>query len=168
MIQNILHSAPRAVVITLLLFAPGSRSLAQASSAHQALLLEVVEVNKINVSSGFVSLVLGGSSTADAPLEGATTDCSLIWTTNGYDKKITVARTAASEGIQLRLAVAEWEGTPAVVPGEIEFQEDAAYDFLRGISKAAARCRLRLAATAETRKQSASELHLLTYTITSD
>lgn len=141
----------------------------QPSSARQRLLLEVVEVNKISIDKDFLALSIDHTPRNHSSAVGAaSTDCALSWTTNGSEKKITVGNAADRNRYQLRLAVEEVANGEAATSGEIAFQDNGTHDFVRGVGRSAGECRLKLTAVAGLSEEPAEEVHLLTYTITSN
>ena len=94
-------------------------------------------------------------------------ECALTWTTNGAEKKITVANAATAPRYPIRVAVSKMLSDNAEPVGEVLFQDVGSRDFVRGISRSAGECRLQLTAAVGPKNVGDAEIHFLTYTITS-
>jgi hypothetical protein len=167
--QILQHTAHQGLRAAILLVLATSVSFPQASSTRQTLLLEVVEVTKISINKDFLALAVNGfQSASSGVVEATSTDCALSWTTNGGDKKITVENAANRNRFLLRLAVEALESGIGVPVGEIAFQDNATRDFIRGVSRSAGECKLRLTAQTNATEYPGNETHLMTYTITNN
>lgn len=158
----------KAVLVLVLFWAssPG-RAVAQGVSARQTVTLEVLELNKIDVNLTSLTLIIQDADVqAGAPLPVTNTDGTLIWMTNGENKKITVASSNAAPRFNLSLAavnVPQFAGTS--VP-EVALNNAQTKDLIVGVSKTVGRCQIRFTALTQVGAGVGRETYVITYTIT--
>ena len=139
----------------------------QAAQATQVVTLQVLELNKIDLSSGN-SLILTIASVEPnqgEPIPMSNSSTKLVWTSNGENRKITVASNNPNSRYALRVAaenVSAGAGSPV---SEVSFFDNATRDLIVGVSKAAGSCTLRFTGSAAVEQGAGVENHLITYTI---
>lgn len=145
----------RTLLLTLLL---SSTAFSQLSKTNQVVTLQVVELNALSVSTQYVSLV---SKSIDREPKAAT---QLIWTSNGEERKITVARKAIERGWPLRIAVRNPGET--VVEKGLELNDSTTLDLLQGLSRSAGSCVIEFSVRAVMDHIGGTDFQTIVYTIT--
>lgn len=116
----------RTLLLTLLL---SSALFSQPSKTNQVITLQVVELNALSVSTQYVSLA---SRAFDRESKAA---IQLIWTSNGEDRKITVARRSTEPGWPLLIVIKNTD--ESVVEKGLELNDTTTLDLFRGLSRSA-------------------------------
>jgi len=141
---------------------------AQGSSTQQSLILRVMELNKIGLIGGSLKLTidkLHAELFAPAPVVNANT--TLLWTSNGENKKITVASNNNNSRYALRVAPQEMSPGAGVAAPEVSFSDNKNHDFIVGVNRSAGKCVIKFSAAADVAKGIGSDTHVVTFTITS-
>ena len=141
--------------LTLLL---ASQAASQYSVTNQKITLQVVELNALSVTSRLISFM---SSMMRSEVPTATT--RLVWTSNGEDKKITVACRATHKEHALRIAVRNRGHKPA--QDNLELTDSATIDLMNGLSKSAGTCVIQFSMGMPS-EANGSDFHAIIYTIT--
>lgn len=153
-------------MLLLALFSPAAL-LAQPALTTQELTLQVMEVNKIDVSRRALALVVDHSSKATGEVFVVENqDGALIWTTNGSQKKITIASSTGSTRYTLKIVASMRDGSTQSTGPEITILDEQSHDLLVGLPRGAGRCSIKYVATASLERGPGSEVQTLTYTIT--
>ena len=155
------HSIPpRTLTTTLFLLTLLLHPLAfsQHSVTNQIVTLQVVELNALSVTSRLVSFV---SSMMGSEAPSAST--RLVWTSNGEDRKITVACRAAHKEQPLRIAVKSSDYQ--VAGNDLELTDSTTLDLVNGLSKSAGGCVIQFSMGAPDESRGKG-FHALIYTIT--
>jgi len=141
--------------------------LSQASSTRQVLTLQVAELNKIGIVGSNFTLVVDAVNprTLDF-IPALNTSTILVWTSNGENKKITVANSLNSPKFPLKLIAEKISANKAVGSSEVKLSDNATRDLIVGLGRSAGRCEIRFAATAGPEHGVGSETHTITFTIT--
>jgi hypothetical protein len=140
---------------------------AQGSSAQQGLILRVMELNKLGLIGGSLKLTIDkihANQFAPAPAVNANT--TLLWTSNGENKKITVASSNNNPRYALRVAPQEMSPGAGVAAPEVSFSDNKNHDFIVGLNRAAGKCVIQFTAATELAKGIGSDTHVITFTIT--
>lgn len=152
-----------AAALLILLLQPASQ--AQNGKAQQQLIMRVNELSAIDLSVPSLNLIIN-----QAPIEGdfitaSNSDGFLLWTTNGENRKITVASDQPSPRYTLKVLAENISNKGGVAGPEVTLNDDKNHDLILGVSRTAGRCVLRLTAISTLEEGIGSESRLLTYTI---
>ncbi|HEY6951753.1 MAG TPA: hypothetical protein VI758_05065 [Bacteroidota bacterium] len=150
----------------LLLVNLTSFSNAQMSSATQILTLSVKELNAIDLVGGEIDLQINRvSETTNQPLPAENAGSRLLWTSNGENRKITVATNNTAARFSLRI-IAKNVSTSGSSATEVILNGDAPKDLIRSVSRSSGSCTIKYIAAADVSEGTGTEHHLVTYTIT--
>ncbi len=165
--RRVFHITTALAVLSVLCLFGVPEAMSQRNIANQHLNLQVLEVNKIDISLKAVRLLVDVSTIGLESLPNATnSDGFLMWTTNGSNKKITVATNRAVPRYGLRL-IPRFDGaSPMTATSEVVFNDNQPRDLIVGLSRAAGKCSIVLSATAPVAAGDGSDIHLITYTLT--
>ncbi len=140
---------------------------AQGASARQVVTLEVLELNRIDINMMSLTLTIqDANAQAGITIPAANSDGVLFWTTNGENKKITVASSNASPRFELKLMAVDVTPRAGVPVPEIIFNDTQTKDFITGVTKTSGRCQIRYTASAPIQAGVGRETYVITYTIT--
>lgn len=149
------------------LIAPGVQ--AQKSVASQVVTLRVMELSKVDLIGGPLNLQVNKiNESAFQPEPATDARTKLLWTSNGENRKITVASNVTSSRFLLRIeaeGVTEGSGIPA---NGVTLANQDPHDLILSVRRSAGSCRLKFTAQANSEQGIGTESHLLTYTITGD
>jgi hypothetical protein len=155
------------LAILLAFFAPST--WAQKSVATQVVTLRVMELSKVDLVGGPLKLQVSKiDEKAFQPEPATDASTKLLWTSNGENRKITVASNATSSRFLLRIeadGVSEGSGIPA---NGVTLADQDPHDLILSVRRSAGSCRLKFTAQANAEQGIGTESHLLTYTITGD
>jgi hypothetical protein len=141
--------------------------LPQSSSTRQILTLQVVELNKIGlIGSNFTLIVNSVDPKTLDFIPAVNTSTTLVWTSNGENKKITVASNSASPRFPLKLIPQKVTPATGLLSNEVKFSDNATHDLIVGLGKSAGRCEIQFAVTAGPEHGIGLETHVITFTIT--
>ncbi len=152
------------MVLGLLIVPP---AFGQKSTARQTITLQVMELNKLDLVGGPLTLQIGGVN--DGALEpNPATDAStkLYWTSNGDTRKIAVASNITSPNFILRIEAEKAGNGPGKAEPEVTLSDNAPHDLLVGVERSSGSCTLKFTALANVAAGVGTEQHLITYTIT--
>ncbi|MGB2868906.1 MAG: hypothetical protein WBD36_10670 [Bacteroidota bacterium] len=156
--------AIRAAKAAFVLFLFNTSLLSQASQARQVLTLQVLELNKIDLSAGKrLRLTIDELSSQTAVLSTST---KLVWTSNGESRKITVATNSTQPRYLLRVEPENVSVGSGVAASGVSFSDNSTHDLIVGVSKSAGSCTLKFMGIADVAEGPGTESHLITYTIT--
>lgn len=140
---------------------------AQGVSTQQVVTLQVVELNKIGINLNTINLLIDQASfELGQPLPAANSDGTLVWTTNGDNKKITVSSNRTSPRFTLKL-LAQPESNVDIAAPEITLNDNTIHDLVTGVSRRSGKCKIKMTASATLSEGVGAENHVITYTITS-
>ncbi len=118
----------------------GSASLvSQPSASSQVVTLEVVELNKVMVSTELLMLESSGSDMTGAEDSVVTGQTRLVWTSNGGWRKVSVTSRQATRSCIVRVNLQDVNGHVGS-NHELELSDASTYDLIRGLSKSAGSC----------------------------
>lgn len=140
----------------------------QRSVANQVLTLRVLELNKIDLSGSSLTLTIdkvGPDQVTPVPAINTTT--TLVWTTNGESKKITVARANPSTKFELRIIARGVNSRSGVAAPEVALSDNLTHDLIVGVSRSAGKCAIEYTANATPEQGIGRETHTIAFTITS-
>ncbi|HLF19874.1 MAG TPA: hypothetical protein VI704_03705 [Bacteroidota bacterium] len=141
---------------------------AQGSKTKQLLTLRVMELNKIDLVGGSVMLVINNVDPKDLhTLPSANAKTTLVWTSNGESKKITVATNGTSPKYSLRVAAENITPRSEVAASEVTFSDYSTHDLIVGVSKSSGRCVIRFTTVTSVEQGTGLDMHVITFTITS-
>ncbi len=168
-VQNHIHNGIRetAILIMVLGISAIQTSFGQKSAARQILTLQVMELNKLDLVGGPLTLqIVGLNEDAVQPSPVTDANTKLYWTSNGDTRKIAVASNITSPKFVLKIE-AEKTGTGAWTPEpEVTLSDNAPHDLVVGVERSSGSCTLKVTALANVEAGTGSEQHLITYTIT--
>jgi len=165
---QILYIAKKTAKTLVAVLAMASGLYAQGSSTQQSLILRVMELNKLGLIGGSLKLTIDklyADQFAPAPVVNANT--TLLWTSNGENKKITVASNNNNPRYALRVAPQEMSPGAGVAAPEVSFSDNKNHDFIVGVNRSAGKCVIQFTAAADVAKGIGSDTHVITFTITS-
>jgi len=161
------HIAIRVSVIAGLAILSTALSFGQPASTSQTLTLQVFETNMIDISQRAVTMVINQASLeTGAPIEAVNEDGSLIWITNGENKKITVASNNASPRFLVKVGALDISGSTGVASPEVTLNDNTIKDLVVGVTRSWGKCKIRFVASAKISDGIGTETHAITYTIT--
>jgi hypothetical protein len=155
---------PRMVLCVLLAALAAAVALAGPSASH-TVTVRVVPITEITLTGGNITLTASAATAGQQPDPATNTACGLAWTATSANAKITVATSLASAGFTLKV-VAQGVTGGAAAP-EVTLSNTAA-DLVTGAGKATGACTLRYAASATAAQGTGSDVHIVTYTLTSE
>ena len=159
---NIANKIPK--ILACLLLVTGS--LKAQGSTKQVLTLQVMELNKISLLGATPLLVNKVDSRDFAQLSATRARTTLVWTSNGENKKITVA-SSRSLRAGIRVITEEMSPQVGVVSAEVQFSNNFNYDLIVGLNKSAGKCVIRLTSTSSAEQRVERDTNVITFTITS-
>ena len=159
-IPNIANTISK--VLACLILAIGS--LKAQGSINQVLTLQVMELNKIDLAAGLAVNSVDPTDFAQLCATGAKT--TLVWTSNGEDKKITVAISGAPRD-GLRIIAEEISPAAGVTSAEVRISKNSTRDLIVGVTKSAGKCVIRFTATSIAGQGIGTDTNVITFTITS-
>lgn len=166
--KNILNIANKISKVLACLILAAASLQAQGSTTKQVLTLQVMELNKIDLVGGSLALVINNVDPNDLyPLPSANTKTTLVWTSNGESKKITVARNGTSPKYSLRVVAENITSRTGLAASEVTFSDYSTHDLIVGVSKSSGRCVIRFTAVASVEQGTGLDMHVITFTITS-
>lgn len=158
--------ATAARYLVLLSLLTVASALGQIASTNQTLTLQVFETNKIDINLRAVTLVINQASLeTGSPIEATNEDGSLVWLTNGENKKITIASDNAAPRFLVTVNALDISGASGVAAREVSLNDNTTKDFVVGVSRTRGKCKIRLVASAKVSGGIGTETHLITYTI---
>lgn len=139
--------------------------LAQGESGKQSLSLSVSQLNKIGLTNPSVYLVIDNPPAEGEMVITSNTDGSLLWTTNGENRKITVTSNQGSSRIVLKVLAQNVSRAGGTAGPEVTLNDEQDHNLIVGVSRTAGRCVLKLTAESKLTAGIGNETRLLTYTI---
>ncbi len=159
---------PKAILLLILLTLSVAQSTrAQKASTRQIVTLRVMELNKLKLVGGPLTLrVAGVDANAVQPNPESDASTTLYWTSNGDTRKIAVASDITSPKFVLKIEAEKtgkgnWMAEPAVT-----LSDNMPHDLVVGVERSSGSCTLKFTALANVEAGVGSEQHLITYTIT--
>ncbi|MBM2841843.1 MAG: hypothetical protein HW412_2371 [Bacteroidetes bacterium] len=141
---------------------------AQGSSAQQSLILRVMELNKLGLIGGSLKLTIDKIHPDQfAPIPAVNANTTLVWTSNGENKKITVASKNANPRYALRAAPQEISPGAGKAAPFVSFSDNKNHDFIVGVNRSAGKCVIQYTASADVKQGIGNDTHGITFTITS-
>lgn len=166
--RNFKHIFPGIVfLIALAAILPDQRVYAQQGTSTQVVTLRVMELNKIDLVGGPLTLQIN-SIHDDAPQPSPAVDAStkLLWTSNGNARKIAVGSNIASPRFILKIEAEKSSSGAGIAEPEITLSDNAPRDLILGVQRSAGSCHLKFTAIADVEEGTGTESRLITYTIT--
>jgi hypothetical protein len=152
------------IILLLMVFAPSA--IAQRRSDNHQVTVAVQEITLVQTSSGVVNLQITGAGTPAGEDLLTTTDqsSSLLWGTNGSNRKITVVTNLSAPLFTLKaLALNPTAGTP----GPEATLSTTAFDFLRNIGRSTGSSTIRYTGVASATQGTGTDSHVITFTVQS-
>ena len=150
------------VVCALLAAALASAAMAGQSASH-TVTVQVNAINELALTGGNITLTISTATAGQQPDPATNSTCTLAWTANQANRKITVATSLLTQNFTLKaLAQSVTGGTAAP---EVTLSNTAA-DFVTGVSRTTGGCTLRYTASATAAQGTGSDVHTVTYTLT--
>jgi hypothetical protein len=152
-----------AVAITLALLGIVASVGLAAQSANHSVTVQVNAINELALTGGNVTLTISTATAGQQPDSATNSTCTLAWTTNQANRKITAATSLATQNFALKVLAQSVTGGAAAP--EVTLSNTAA-DFVTGVSKSVGGCTLRYTASATAAQGTGSDVHIVTYTLT--
>lgn len=153
-------------LVAVLMMAAGLH--AQGSSAQQSLILRVMELNKLDLIGGSLKLTIDKIHADQfAPTPAVNANTTLVWTSNGENKKITVASSNTNPRYALRAAPQEMSPGAGKATPVVSFLDNKNHDFIVGVNRSAGKCVIQFTAAADVKQGIGIDTHVITFTITS-
>ncbi len=142
-------------------------SYSQQATSTQVVTLRVMELNKIDLVGGPLTLQINSvNDNTVQPNPATDASTKLFWTSNGDARKIAVGSNVASPRFILRIEAAKSGSGAGIAEPEVTLSDNAPHDLILGVQRSAGSCKLTFTAVAEVEQGIGSESHLITYTIT--
>jgi len=143
------------------------RSFSQEATSTQVVTLRVMELNKIDLVGGPLTLRINSINEGTVePNPAIDASTKLLWTSNGDARKIAVASDIASPRFKLKIEAEKSGSGPGIAQPEVTLADDSPHDLILGVQRSAGSCQLKFTAVADVAQGTGSESHLITYTIT--
>jgi hypothetical protein len=134
-----------------------------AQTANHTVTVQVNAINELALTGGNVTLTISTATAGQQPDSATNSTCTLAWTTNQANRKITVATNLASPLFTLQVLAQSVSGGTAAP--QVTLSTTAA-DFVTGVSKTVGTCTLGYTASATAAQGTGSDVHIVTYTLT--
>lgn len=166
--RHSLHRIPDIVVaLAFLSMAVAGVASAQQVSSSQVVTLRVMELNKIDLVGGPLTLQISSISENMAqPSPAVDASTKLLWTSNGDARKIAVGSNIASPQFILKIEAEKSGSGPGIAQPEVTLSDNAPHDLILGVQRSAGSCQLKFTAIADVQQGIGTETRLITYTIT--
>ena len=164
MTSNPTRPALRLAVCATLAAVLASAAPAGQSASH-TVTVQVNAITELTLTGGDVTLTTATATAGQEPDPAANTDCALAWTATPADMRITVATSLASPMFTLKVLAQNVTGGSAAPEVTLS---NAAADFITGAGKTTGGCALRYTAAATAAQGTGSDVHTVTYTLTSE
>jgi hypothetical protein len=156
------------IALVLLLLMLPSILPAQGESGQQNLMLQVTQLNKIGLTNPSVNLIIDQAPAEGDMIIASNSDGSILWTTNGENRKITVASNRTSSRFILKVLAENISKFGGTAGPEVTLDDNRDHNLIVGVSRTAGSCVLRLTAIASLTEGIGNETRVLTYTIMND
>jgi hypothetical protein len=156
------------IAIVLLLLALPTALRAQGESSQQNLMLQVTQLNKIDLTNPSIYIIIDKAPSEGDVIITSNSDGSILWTTNGENRKISVASNRTSSRFILKVFAENISKFSGTAGPEVTLDDERDHNLILGVSRTAGRCVLRLTAIASLTEGIGSETRILTYTIMND
>ncbi len=153
-------------IVSLLLASTALQS--QSVRTSQILTLQVMELSRIELNVKALTLTV--DQIVQEPLEVApavNTTTKLVWTSNGENRKITIASSNPFPRFTLTAEATNLQESSGLSSGVITLSDNDTHDLVHDISRSSGGCVVRFEARAVVRQGTGMETFLITYTITS-
>jgi hypothetical protein len=139
----------------------------QQETAAQVVTLRVMELNKISLVGGPLTLQINSiNDNAGQPNPAIDASTKLLWTSNGDARKIAVGSDMASPRFILKIQAGKSGSGAGIAEPEITLSDNSPHDLILGVQRSAGSCDLTFTALASVQEGAGSETRLITYTIT--
>jgi hypothetical protein len=139
----------------------------QQATSTQVVTLRVVELNKIDLVGGALTLQISNiDENAGQPNPAIDASTKLLWTSNGDARKIAVGSDVVSPRFILKIEAKKSGSGNGFAQPEVTLSDNSPHDLILGVQRSAGSCNLRFTAVATAEQGVGSESHLITYTIT--
>jgi hypothetical protein len=160
-----MHIRHNHIALLLLLVVFPSVLISQGESVQQNLMLQVTQLNKIGLTNPSVNLIIDQAPSEGDLIVTSNSDGSILWTTNGENRKITVASNRTSSRFILKVLAENISKFGGTAGPEVTLDDERDHNLILGVSRTAGRCVLRLTAIASLTEGIGNETRVLTYTI---
>ena len=158
--RRVLGVATAAAFLALL----GSAAIAGNTASH-TVTVQVNAINELALTGGNITLTVSTATAGQEPDSVTNSTCSLAWTANQANRKITVATNLATQNFTLKVLAQSVTGGTAAPEATLS---NMAADFVTGVSKTTGGCTLRYTASATAAQGTGSDVHTVTYTLTAE
>ena len=145
----------------------GQHAYSQQATATQVVMLRVMELNKIDLVGGPLTLQINSiNDNAAQPNPAIDASTKLLWTSNGDARKIAVGSDIASPRFILKIEAEKSSSGGGIAEPEVTLSDNAPHDLILGVQRSAGSCQLKFTAIADVKQGTGEESRLITYTIT--
>jgi len=134
-------------------------------SASHTVTVRVNAISELTLTGGDTTLTLSTATAGRQPDPATNTDCTLAWTANPTNIRITVATNLVSPTFTLNVVAQSVTG--GIAAPEVTLGNTAA-DLVTGVSRTTGSCTLRYTASATAVQGTGSDVHTVTYTLTAE
>jgi hypothetical protein len=139
----------------------------QQATSTQVVMLRVLELNKIDLVGGPLTLQVNSiDDNAAQPNSAIDASTKLLWTSNGDAQKIAVGSNVASPRFILKIEAQKSGSGSGTAEPEVTLSDNSPHNLILGVQRSAGSCELKFTAIADVERGIGSESHLITYTIT--
>ncbi len=157
-----MRTAARLTMCVAFAAALASAAMAAQTASH-TVTVQVNAINELGLTGGDITLTISTATAGQEPDPATNTACTLAWTTNQADRKITVATNLASPTFTLKVLAQSVSGGSAAPEVTLT---NTATDFVTGVAKTIGGCTLGYTASATAAQGTGSDVHTVTYTLT--
>jgi hypothetical protein len=155
------------VFVGLMGIAVTQQVYSQEATSTQVVMLRVLELNKIDLVGGPLTLQINSiNDNAAQPSPAIDASTKLLWTSNGDARKIVVGSNIASPRFILRIEAQKSGSGSGIAEPEVTLSDNSPHNLILGVQRSAGSCELKFTAIADVERGIGSESHLITYTIT--
>ena len=142
-------------------------AFAQQATSTQVVTLRVMELNKIDLVGGPLTLQVNSiNENAGQPNPAIDASTKLLWTSNGDARKIAVGSNITSPRFVLKIEAEKTGVGTGIAQPEVTLSNNAQHDLILGVQRSAGSCKLKFSAVADVAQGIGAESYLITYTIT--
>ena len=155
----------RIFILTALLVTVGSLPALSATSDNHTVTVVIPTINDVAITGGNITLTFVEPTPGNNPSDVSdATTCDLNWSNNEASQKITVATNVASPVATLRVTAGSVTGGTSA--GQVTLSTTA-QNFVTAVTNGNGTCALEYVASATSGLAAGSQIHTVTYTITS-
>jgi len=153
------------LILAVLILALSATTVLAATTANHTVTVTIPTINDVALTGGNLTLTFVAPTAGSDPADVSdTTTCDLNWSNNQASQKITVVSNVASPVATLKVTAGTVTGGTS--GGQLTLSTTA-QDFVTAVSAGTGTCDLEYVASATAGLTAGSDVHTVTYTITS-